>query len=110
MDILGGLLGGGGDSQRATKAKDSGLLGTITDAIGGEGLVGDLLESVLRSKNITASNLAQNPSLMDKVKNIVVDLIKDFVIDKVKASLLGNSSQGGSLNLNKILDMLTPDN
>lgn len=109
MDILGSLLGGG-QSQRAAAAKDSGLLGTITDAIGGEGVIGDLLESVLRSKNISASNVAENPTLMSKVKDIVVELIKDFVIGKVKASLMGDSSRGGGLNLNKILDMLTPDN
>ncbi len=110
MDILGSLLGGG-QSQRATAAKDSGLLGTITDAIGGEGVIGDLLESVLRSKNISASNVAENPTLMGKVKDIVIELIKDFVIGKVKASLMGDSSsRGGGLNLNKILDMLTPDN
>ena len=110
MDILGALLGGGAQTQRAAAAKDSGLLGTITDAIGGEGVVGDLLESVLRGKNITASNLAENPSLMDKVKDIVVELLKDFVVDKVKASLISNRTQGQGLNLNKIIDLLTPDN
>ncbi len=110
MDILGALLGGGAQTQRAAAAKDSGLLGTITDAIGGEGVVGDLLESVLRGKNITASNLAENPSLMDKVKDIVVELLKDFVVDKVKASLMSNRAQGQGLNLNKIIDLLTPDN
>jgi len=73
-------------------------------------VIGDLLESVLRSKNISASNVAENPTLMSKVKDIVVELIKDFVIGKVKASLMGDSSRGGGLNLNKILDMLTPDN
>lgn len=110
MDILGALLGGGAQTQRAAAAKDNGLLGTITDAIGGEGVVGDLLESVLRGKNITASNLAENPSLMDKVKDIVVELLKDFVVDKVKASLISNRTQGQGLNLNKIIDLLTPDN
>lgn len=110
MDILGALLGGGAQTQRAAAAKDNGLLGTITDAIGGEGVVGDLLESVLRGKNITASNLAENPSLMDKVKDIVVELLKDFVVDKVKASLMSNRAQGQGLNLNKIIDLLTPDN
>jgi hypothetical protein len=110
MDIMGALLGGGAQTQRAAAAKDNGLLGTITDAIGGEGVVGDLLESVLRGKNITASNLAENPSLMDKVKDIVVELLKDFVVDKVKASLISNRTQGQGLNLNKIIDLLTPDN
>lgn len=110
MDILGALLGGGAQTQRAAAAKDNGLLVTITDAIGGEGVVGDLLESVLRGKNITASNLAENPSLMDKVKDIVVELLKDFVVDKVKASLISNRTQGQGLNLNKIIDLLTPDN
>ncbi len=105
MDILGSVLGGG---RQAASEKDRGLMGMITDAIGGEGVIGDILESVLKSKGVSASNLSADSGLAATIKDFVVDLIAKYVLNKVQANLTGGKSSVGN-TLGGLLDALTPD-
>lgn len=108
LGMLGDLLGKDTEAQERNE-KDSGLMGMIDAAIGGEGVLGSILESVLKSKNISSSQLQAGGSQAAGIKELVIDLISQFVINKVKANLTsGQTAQSGFLG--QIIDALTPDN
>ena len=108
VDLLSGVLGGN-QPQSQVAEKESGIIGMIKDAIGGEGVIGDLLENLLQKKGLDASNLSANSAGAADLKDMLVGLICKFVLNKVTGSLQGgNASQGNTVS--KIIDMLTPDN
>ncbi len=84
-------------------------MGMIADAIGGEGVIGDLLEGILSSKGLTASNLSGNNAMSAGIKKFLVNMISEYVMGKIKAKLTGQQQSGSNI-IGNIMDALTPNN
>ncbi len=110
---LGGILSGlssmlGGGKAPSKEQKKESALSSIAQAIGGEEMIGNLLEKVLNKKGVSASQLSSEDDLDDDTKETLTDKIKDFVLDNVKTKLQGSGSSSSRM-IGSIIDMFDGD-
>ncbi|MFO7659481.1 MAG: hypothetical protein R6V77_01075 [Candidatus Cloacimonadaceae bacterium] len=93
MDVLSGVMKGEQKNPSASATRNP-MLDMITNAIGGEGILGDLIEKNMRSKGLEVNKFvdANGDEIPDDITDTVIDKIKDFVVDKVKDNLTGNTT------------------